>query len=345
MLLPHLDRAGTTAPVPIDSAGITGPTPGQARGPRWRAATPGGLHVPTGVDPTTLNQRIVEAVAAAPEGSALTGWGAFAWQSVPWFDGLARDGSTPLPVPVSLGDRGTAVRRPGYVLCNDWLFTDDIVWVDGLPVTCAERAVSFIARRAPTTLAAVQAIDMAFAADVTDPERLWNHLLRLAGRPGIRRAREASVAARQNVWSPQETRMRLLWHGTGRGRLLCNAPVFDLDGQHLFTPDLFDPVAGIAGEYEGAVHLQLTTRRRDLRREEAYRAHGIELVTMMSPDITDQRSFLGRLATAYERASARTGRRTWSLRQPPWWVDTSTVARRRALNELERRVWLRRRAV
>ena len=35
---------------------------------------------------------------------------------------------------------------------------------------------------------------------------------------------------------------------------LCNAPLFDLGGQLLGIPDLFDPEAGLVGEYDGAHH-------------------------------------------------------------------------------------------
>ena len=39
-------------------------------------------------------------------------------------------------------------------------------------------------------------------------------------------------------------------------RPLCNVPVFDRFGQHIGTPDLLDPVAGVVGEYDGALHLE-----------------------------------------------------------------------------------------
>ena len=44
------------------------------------------------------------------------------------------------------------------------------------------------------------------------------------------------------------------------------------------------------------------------------------------------------LAAAPRRGTSR----SWTMDQPDWWVDTSTVARRRALDADQRTVWLRR---
>jgi hypothetical protein len=119
--------------------------------------------------------------------------------------------------------------------------------------------------------------------------------------------------------------------------------LFDLSGRHLFTPDLLDPVRGVAGEYNGAGHDGVAPRRRDLDREELYRKHGIEALWMMSPDNRDVSRFVGRLHASYRRAAdRRPGDRTWTLVPPHWWVDTSTVARRRALSPDLRARWLRR---
>ena len=35
---------------------------------------------------------------------------------------------------------------------------------------------------------------------------------------------------------------------------LCNPPVFDLHGKLLGYPDIFDPISGTIGEYDGADH-------------------------------------------------------------------------------------------
>jgi hypothetical protein len=162
----------------------------------------------------------------------------------------------------------------------------------------------------------------------------------LVARPGIRRTRTAAALGSENAWSPQEVTMRYVW-SRRHPRPLCNVPVFTRDGRHLLTPHLLHPPAGVAGEYAGVVHLQASVRRRDLNREELYRELGIEMVTMISTDLPDTSAFDRRLEAAYRRAR-RSVVRPWTLEQPDWWVDTSTVAARRALTAADRERWLRR---
>ena len=384
----HIERPGVVVPVRLDPTGAAGPTPGQARGPGWRRVGCG-LYVPASVDPGDPEQRIVEAVLGTSHPVAATGWAALRWQRARWFGGLATDGVTPLPVPLALGDRRAVRPRAGVVICEDWLFADDVVELDGLSLTVAERSVAYEVLRAGSLIGGVRAIDMAAADDLVDVASMHAYVLRLAGRPGVRRLRAAIDWADENSWSPQEPTMRIHWRRhRPQARLLCNAPVFDLDGRHLLTPDLLDVEHGVAGEYDGVVHLGDGPRRRDLDRDAQYRDLGIELVTMMSGDGGDLTAFLARLQGAYRRGAPRRGAgggggggppgggggpgpgggpraraapprpggrgatprpgpgrgtsRSWTMDQPDWWVDTSTVARRRALDADQRTVWLRR---
>lgn len=335
-----ISRPRVTAPVGVDPTGIHGPTARQARGKAWRRTAPG-LYVPAEVDPSAVEQRIVEAAVGLPDGTAVTGWAALAWERTKWFNGLAPDGRTPLPVPVALDDNRMLASRAGVRLSNDWLFDDDIVWVDGIPITQPERSVTFAARRARSLVHVVQIIDMAAAADRVDLEGLQAYIARLPSRPGIRRLRAAVALADENAWSPQEPPMRMIWTARGHPRPRCNIPIFSPDGDHLLTPDLFDPETGVAGEYNGAIHDGIEPRRRDLNREELCRDLRIEVVTMMSTDRRDTASFERRLDAAYHRATRRRPSGLWTVEQPDWWIDTSTVAARRGLTDEERVRWLR----
>ncbi|WP_141003172.1 hypothetical protein [Nocardioides humi] len=230
----------------------------------------------------TTHQRIVEAVACLPPGSAATGWAALSWLGARWFDGTAADG-TALPVPVALGDQRSARPRAGVVLSEDWLFPDDVVLVDGLPITIPLRSVTYAARTAPDDIAAVRAIDMAAYDDLVDLPALQDYTTRLVSRRGKRRLERALAVADENAWSPMEVVMRRAWHLHRGGRLLCNPPIFDLAGRHLFTPDVFDAVAGVAADYDGADHLASGRHSRDLMREEVTRRAGIEVVTRAGP--------------------------------------------------------------
>lgn len=337
-MAPRITRPGVAAPVRLDPTGSTGPTPGQARGKDWRRVGPG-LYVPASVDSLALDQRIVEAVEGCAGAAAATGWAALAWQGGRWLRSTG-------PVPVALGDKRVVRARPGVTLSEDWMFADDVVELDGLALTRAERSVTFEVRRARNLVAAVRTIDMAAYDDLVDIASLADYAVRLGARPGVVRLREAISWAEENVWSPQEVPMRIHWRrALPRMRLRCNAPIFDLYGNHLITPDLLDIEHGVAGEYDGVVHLERGQFRRDLNRDALYRDLGIEVVTMMSADSRDVSDFLARLRGAYRRSTAHHGARRWTVDQPDWWVDTSTVAARRALDAEQRAVWLRRRAV
>ena len=344
VMLEQVTREGVVIPVRVDVAGERGPTPKAARGRRWRRVARG-WYVPAEVDPTPLDQRVVEALAGMPSNTAVTGWAALAWQGGRWFSGLTAAGAA-MPVPLAVGDRRHAMGRSGSVPSEDWLFDDDVMRYDGLPITTANRSVTYETRRAQTLDRAIAVIDMAAYDDLIDLEGLGAYVARLICRRGIKRTRTALPLADENVWSPMETFLRRTWRaGFANVPLLCNAPIFDRRGNHLFTPDLFDPQDAVAGEYDGQVHGSDGPRRRDLDKEAAYRQHGIELVSMMSTDRRDTHNFEVRLRSAYERARRRTPSDSWTLDQPDWWVDTSTVVRRRALTSEQAAVWLRRRAI
>lgn len=334
----HVTREGVVVPVPVDPRGVTGPTRGRARGKAWRRTSPG-LYVPATVSGDLTAQRIVEAIAGAPSGTAVTGWAALHWQGATWFGGRAADGG-PLPVPLALDDDHHLAPRPGVRFHYDWLFDDDLVEVDGLPLTRPERSVCTAALRARSLEETVQILDMAAASDLASLGELTAYAARLRGRPHTRRLAAALQLGQENVWSPMESTLRLRWLARHPARLLCNAPLFSPTGEHLLTPDVFDPESGVAGEYDGLVHDETRVRRRDLHREEVARSVGIELVSMASGDLRDVVAFERRLDAAYRRAAGRAPTGAWTLTPPPGWVDTSTVARRRTLTTAERDRWL-----
>ncbi|MGA8258464.1 MAG: hypothetical protein WB767_17980 [Nocardioides sp.] len=336
----QIGRPGVVVPVRVDPTGALGPTPDQARGRRWRRTSPG-RYVPASVagDPLDrVDQRIVEVAAGLPPGTGVTGWAALHWQGARYLDVTRADGGL-RDVDAALGDAASIAPRRGVVLSYDWLFADDVGEVDGLPITRPERSVSYAARRARTLEQAVRVIDMAAAADLVDLASLGRYAERLTGRSGVRRLMAAIDAADENVWSPMEVTMRLRWTDRGYPRPLCNAPIFDRNGRHLLTPDPFDPTTGVVGEYDGVVHDLTRVRRRDLDREELCRDHGLERVSMIAADLSSS-TFERRLDSAYQRARGRQTRGGWTLEQPAWWVDTTSVARRRQLSIEQRRRWL-----
>jgi hypothetical protein len=332
--------AGLVLPV---RCGPGGPTRKQVRGPHWRR-TSHGFHVPADVSDDDVRQRIVEASVLVPPGCAITGWAALCWCGGRWFDGLTQ-WCERLAVPIVTGTRDIR-RQPGIRPSGEGLDPRMVRWVDGVPVTDARYATSFEMRYAASDRAAVVVLDKAAYSDLVSVEEMADFLERQYGWTGVPRARRALPRADENSWSPPETDMRETWvEVAGCPRPLCNPPIFDRrTGQHIGTPDLFDPAAGVAGEYDGDLHLVRGQRDHDLRREGAFRAHAIEIATMTAPDRHDPSAFVGRLRTAYRHAARHPREeRTWTLEKPPWWTAAETVEQRRAMSEEQRRRLLRHR--
>ena len=333
----HPDRPGLVAPVRVDPEGRTGPTRGQARGARWRT-TSRGLVVPATVE-LTAQQRTVEAAAVLQEGDAVTGWAALHWRGAAWFGG-STDGLTLRDV--ALVAKRHMVPQPGFAVSQEFLGPHEREVVDGLTVTTALRSVCFEMRYATSLAEAVVALDMACYSDLVSLQEVASYVEGLLPVTGIQRARNALAVAEENSWSPRETRMRGVWmQRAGLARPRCNAPVFTLEGRHVGTPDLIDPVLGLVAEYNGSDHLSLLGAASDIQKEAAYRALGLETATMVATDWADLDRFTARLISAARRAERRTTPPRWTIDPPAWWTPTETVAQRRALSQWQRERFLR----
>jgi len=290
------------------------------------------LYVPAHLDSELVEQRIVEAAAVLPSYGGITGWAQLRWAGGVWFSGLRSDGLTRLPVVVATA--GDDIRpQPGIQVSAEHLAECDLVVQEGLRATTALRSLLYEVRFARSELAAVVAIDMAAFSDLVSIAELLDYIARHVGWPGIRRAREALSLADENSWSPRETLMRVIWMcDAGFPRPLTNVPVFDLEGRHIGTPDILDPVAGVVGEYEGGVHLDRDSRFHDVAREGEFRGVGLEYFTMLAGDAANPAGLVARMIATRRRAlaTAATPRR-WTVEKPAWWTPTETVAQRRAL--------------
>lgn len=340
----HVNRPGLVAPVRIDREGLRGPTRQQARGPNWRASSHG-LFVPAFVPVDLPEQRILEAAIRLPVGGGVTGWAALRWLRDTWFDGLASNGRDELPVP--LASCAHDIRpQAGVLLSQERLDPKGLVEADGLTLTEPVRSVCYEVRYAADLRSAVVALDMAMFFDLVSLAEVAAYVdPHLNGWTGVPRAREALALADENSWSPQETRMRMTWViEAGLPHPLCNRPVFDRGGRLLGTPDIFDPAAGVAGEFEGAGHLAGDQRSGDVEREELFRDHGLEIFSVRKG--MTRASVVRRMHAARARARALwlpPDRRAWTLTPPPWWIESHTVAQRRALTGPARERMLARR--
>ncbi len=316
------------APVRIDPSGTSGPTRHQAKGPYWHR-TSRGLYVPTETA-DSVEQRIVNAGAVLPEFGGVTGWAALRWYGASYFDGRTSD-LQELPVVLVTGPADIRP-QPGIQISAERIGPISLQVVDSLRVTLAVRAMAFEMRYAPSVRAAVEVADMAAYDDVVSLAEAAEYLAGLNGWTGVPQARAALLLADENSWSPQETGLRMVWVvDAGLPRPLCNVPVFDLAGRHLGTPDLFDPQAGVVGEYDGGLHLAGRQRRRDVAREHRFRSHGLEYFSVVGGELWRPEVVAERILDARRRARwDAPGRRNWTLEPPPGWQSLGSVAERRA---------------
>lgn len=311
--LPH----DLVPPMRADPSGMTGPTPKQARGPRWRTTSPG-LFVPATTPDDVVEQRILEQAGRLKGNGAVSAWAALRWRGAAYFRGLGLDGHR-LPVPLVLGP---AHRRPDprVTLTQEQTFPREIEEIAGIRCMVATRALFDEVRRVAraSLREAVVAVDMTSAAGLLTRAEFAAYVAARASWTGVPLAREVVVLAADGSWSPQETRLRLVWVLDAElPRPLCNRPVYDLSGRLIGVPDLFDPVAGLAGEYAGSAHRDPDRHRRDVAREEDFRDHGIECVTVVGGELPHREMVANRLRSAHQRSRlVSADRRRWTLTPP-----------------------------
>lgn len=331
-------RPGLVRPARLDPTGRTGPTRGQARNRRRFRRSSSGFYLPADVGDGDVDQRILEASVVLRPPHAVTGWAALRWLGGAWFRGTDASGER-LPVDLLIS---TFDIRPqqGFVVCGEGVGQHVMVTVDGVRVTKAAWSASFAMRYAPSLLAAVQVLDMAAYSDLASVAEVGEVIEGQSSWTGVPQARQALAMGAENVWSPQETKLRLLWSAAVQGAALRpNLALFDLEGRHIGTPDVVDVAAGVAADYDGVIHLGREQRRSDRTRDETFAYHGIEMVRWLSGDRPGD--FLARLGRAYAAAARRTGPRFWTADPPSWWTSTRTVEARRALSAEQRDRWLR----
>lgn len=312
-----------------------GPTDWQTRSGAFRSVG-GGLWVPGDVE-QSVGQRVVEAASRLPAHGAVTGWAALAWLGARWFEGSGPR-MEPRPVTLAVGSRHTLRPDHRISVSQELVPAGEIRRVRGVRVTSPLWSVAFEMRKARTEEAAVVAFEMAAYDDLVTVAELAAYVdSALWIRQGVPRIRDLLPELEENSWSPQEPVMRSTWQGCGCPRPRANCPVFDRSGRFIGTPDLLDLRAGVYGAYDGGLHLTGAVRQVDVAKEAAYRALGLEGVTMMAGDLADRDPFRARLLEAYARAERRPPEaRLWLPGVPDWWTPTFTVEQRRGLSATER---------
>lgn len=316
----------------LDPAGLRGPTRHQARRGLWRQTTHG-YHVPSSTDSSVVEQRILKQSVRCGDDGAVTGWAALRLYRAGFFDGLANDGRTRLPVPLvtprKLSDTAESITsRVSLEGHRIWI-------VQGIRCVGVERAVVDEIWLRKDLREAVVVIDMACAARITSLARIRSYIDRHP-RAGNGLVLAALDLADEHSLSPQETRMRLVWVlDAGWARPLCNRTVYSVTGQILGKPDLLDPETGVAGEYDGALHRDRSRHRTDVARSELMRGHGVEPFVIVAGDGPEVQ--IARMVAARERAAARSVPRSWTLEPPAWAPEPPALS---LDDELEIRRWV-----
>ncbi len=276
------------------------------------------MYVPSSVDGSVVEQRILEQGARIPGYGAVTAWAALRWHGAAYFDGAGYDGEL-LPVPLNLGGSGIQPDAR-FVQTEEQLAPTEWSVVDALAVSTVQRALFDEVRRRRGPREASVAISMAAAARVISTRLFGLYVGQRNSWNGVPLARSAVAWATDDCRSPQEARMRLVWLlDAGLDPPLCNPELFDRDGRLIGVPDLFDPVAGLVGEYDGADHKGSAQHRKDVAREERYRDHGLEYFTLVGGDLAQRYVAASRMLGARGRAKFLPLEScSWTLTRPPW---------------------------
>ncbi|HXH77565.1 hypothetical protein [Nocardioides sp.] len=321
---------GLVRPVPVDPKGTKGPTRGQARGPGWRQ-TSAGLYVPAEVDELRVEQRIFEQASRLRGSGAVTAWASLRWQLATFFDGTSFPEAELLPVPLVLGGNAFLRPDPRATISRAQLPPAHRIRARGVWCTLAERALLDEMVRHGQLRQAVVDVDMAAAAGLVTVSSFQEFVASIGPWTGVPLAREAAVLASDDSRSPQESRMRLVWVLDAELPVpLCNVPVFDLHGNLLGVPDLFDPVAGLVGEYQGADHKEGERHRSDTAREDKFRNAGLEMFEVVGGDLADRWMVVERMLSARARSKFLPAHeRKWTLDAPAWWRSRASCRTRR----------------
>ena len=308
---------GLVAPVRLDPTGEHGPTRHEAAGPSWRR-TSSGRYVPAAVDPSVVEQRILEQGFRLGRYGAVTAWAALRWRGAAYFEGR-RHGEGDLPVPLAPG-KACLRPDPAFVAMRTQLPLWEWDLHQGLPCVVWPRAVFDEIVRLGGPRSGAVALDMAVAAGLGSVGDFWAFLDQVRPRNGVVLARAAAGLACGTHWSPQEAWMCQCWClDAGLPTPLFNVPVFALDGALLGVPDLFDAAAGVVGEYQGAIHRGADRHRSDVERQESFRSHGLEYFEVVAGQLRDIRTAFRMREVRARAPFLPPSRRRWTLEAPSWW--------------------------
>jgi very-short-patch-repair endonuclease len=250
-------------------------TAGQLRGPKYQRLLPD-VYASSELTPDLALRSRAAHVWLAGEG-VLAGYSAaeiYCAQCAP------ADAPTEVIIP------GRARRAAGgIVVRRDLLADDEHRTYDGVRLTTPVRTAYDLARRAPSLVEAVVAVDSLagrFGFPTTDILALARRYPRARGR---RRLAEVVAHAQPLAESAMETRLRMLLVLAGLPLPKVQHTIVDERGRILATVDLAYRRQRVAIEYEGAEHFTPLRTIRDARRYTRIVALGWRVYRYVSTDV------------------------------------------------------------
>jgi len=293
-----------------------GVTTHELTGPLWTPVVRGS-HVWLGGDAEDPLVRIQAVAELMPAGAVVGGWAALYLLGVRDLDGrTGRAAATMLPVLVCVGPVGRMRRRRGIAVDRSTLLPEDVTEAQGIPVTTALRSCLDIMRMHGVEEGVV-AGDAAGRFGVASPDAIQDFVASHPGMRGIPQARVAAPLVDAGAASCPESRLRVVWVlEAGLPVPLVNRGLVDEGGVLLGEPDLFDPEAAMAGEYDGSDHRTLLRHTSDNAREEGFERHNVTVVRATAIDLWPRRAHLvSRLRAGHGDGLARDrSRDRWGLR-------------------------------
>ncbi len=262
-------------------------TKGQLRSSAWRRLFPD-VYACASL-PVDHPRRARAAAALVVPGAVVSGRSAATLWGVPL---AGPEDDVELTVPP--GCRAGAVH--GIRVSRRHLPADAVVVRGGVRVTTAVRTAVDIARTEPLEDAVV-ALDQLITGGLATLDDVRAAAAVLSG-PGCRSVRRAVDLADGLAGSPQETRLRLVLHGSRLPRPVAQYTIRAADGRFLARTDFAWPDAKTAVEYEGIWHGAPQQVARDRRRLNELTAAGWTIVFVTAADLRDPVALIARVAAA-----------------------------------------------
>ncbi|MBX9244500.1 hypothetical protein ICW40_06725 [Actinotalea ferrariae] len=303
-------------------------TPNELRGPGY-VRVRHGVRVPIGVDVTDPDIRIAAVSGQLPPHAVLGGWAAArlheaatdpdgprVFDGGPRWDRRATDAGARVLVCAAPDSRLTT--RADVRILRSAVARHERTQVGAAPVTTPLRTAFDLVRLLPRE-AAVIAADRLLALGLLDEDELRMRIEMARGWVGRPRAAAVLPLLDGAAESPQESVLRLLWLDAGFPKPAGNVDVLDARGRFVGRVDLLDEEAGVAAEYDGAVHASSDRRGSDHRRHEALEHLGLTMVRATAVDVgsaSARHAWQRRLHRAY--ASVRRSPRpcSWTTKPP-----------------------------